>query len=163
MPTVSNTSPLFNLASIGHLDLLYEQFQDIWIPDSVRTELRQIPNSETRQLVDQALHAGRIRSRATTDSGLINLLLRDLHRGEAEAIALALEMGAEHVLIDERDGRLLARQLGLKPLGVLGVLLRAKREHRIESVKGEIDALRTNARFFIAPELEQRVLALAGE
>ena len=43
MPTMSNTSPIFNLACIGRLKLLHEQFGDIWIPQAVRTELQKIP------------------------------------------------------------------------------------------------------------------------
>jgi len=72
-------------------------------------------------------------------------------------------MKAEYLLIDEREGRTLARQLGLPVTGVLGVLLRAKRKQQIEAVKPEIEALRRVARFFIAPALEAAVLADAGE
>ncbi len=93
----------------------------------------------------------------------MSLLALELHLGEAEAIALALEMKAEYLLIDEREGRTLARQLGLRITGVLGVLLRAKRRGQIEAIKPEIEALRSHARFFIAPALESAILAEAGE
>jgi hypothetical protein len=76
---------------------------------------------------------------------------------------LALEMKAGYLLIDEREGRTLARQLGLPITGVLGVLLRAKTKGQIEAVRPEIEALRSRARFFIAPALEAAVLAEAGE
>ena len=94
---------------------------------------------------------------------MISLLRVDLHQGEAEAIALALEMKTDRLLIDERDGRMAARQLGLPVTGVLGVLLRGKKTGRIPRVKPELDALRTKAHFFIAPELEAAILADAGE
>jgi len=83
--------------------------------------------------------------------------------GRGGSDRLALEMKAEYLLIDEREGRTLARQLGLPVTGVLGVLLRAKRKQQIEAVKPEIEALRRVARFFIAPALEAAVLADAGE
>ena len=47
--------------------------------------------------------------------------------------------------------------------GVLGILLRAKATGKIPSVRAEIEALRRDARFFVAPTLEQEVLRAAGE
>lgn len=67
------------------------------------------------------------------------------------------------LLIDEKEGRAMARHLGLRVTGVLGVLLRAKRIGRIDAIKPEIEALRTKARFFVAPSLERQLLAMAGE
>src|SRR6266849_277754 len=122
MPTVSNTSPISNLAWIGRLNLLREQFQEIWIPKAVETELQNIPDATVRKVVDDAKSQGWLKLRAASDAALISLLLVELHPGEAEAIALALEMKADHLLIDEREGRTMARQLGLSLTGVLGVL-----------------------------------------
>ena len=82
----------------------------------------------------------------------------DLHQGEAEAIALALEMKADRAIIHEREGRAMARQLGLPVIGALGASLRGKKTGRIKIIKPEIEALRTKARFFIAPDLEAAIL-----
>jgi predicted nucleic acid-binding protein len=163
MPTVSNTSPIFNLTSIERLNLLHDQFGDIWIPNAVEAELRNIPDDTVRAMIDEATQAGWLKPRPASNASLINLLTLELHQGEAEAIALALEMKADHLLIDERDGRTMARQLGLRLTGVLGVLLRGKKMGRVKSLRSEIDALRKKAHFFIAPELEMAVLAKAGE
>ena len=57
----------------------------------------------------------------------------------------------------------MARQLGLPITGVLGVLLRGKKMGQVKLIAPEIEALRTKARFFIAPDLEKAVLAKAGE
>ena len=94
---------------------------------------------------------------------MLNVLLLDLHRGEAEAIALASEMSADMVLIDEREGRQIAIKAGLSVTGVLGILLRAKKMGMIDAVKPEILSLRRRARFFLSASLEARVLASAGE
>ena len=163
MPAVSNTSPIFNLACINRLPLLPEQFGDVWIPKAVDDELRRIPDTLTRQTVEQASQDGWLKTRRASNASLITLLTVELHLGEAEAIALALEMKADRVLIDERDGRLRARQLGLHVTGVLGILLRAKMTGRLQAVRPEIQALRTRAHFFVAPELEAAILAQAGE
>lgn len=57
----------------------------------------------------------------------------------------------------------MARQLGMRVTGVLGVLLRGKKMGHLEAVKPEIDALRAKAHFFIAPDLERAVLSQAAE
>ena len=163
MPTVSNTSPIFNLASIGRLNLLHEQCGGIWIPQAVKTELRGIPDGAVRNLIDEATKAGWLKLRDAADTNLVSLLTVELHRGEAEAIALALQMHANPLLIDEKEGRATARLLGLQVAGVLGVLIRGKKMGQIKAVKPEIDALRTKAGFFVAPALEDAILAQAGE
>jgi len=67
------------------------------------------------------------------------------------------------VLIDESEGREVARQARLSVTGVLGVLLRAKRAGQISAIRPEIQRLRIEAHFFVAPSLETSVLAAAGE
>jgi predicted nucleic acid-binding protein len=64
----------------------------------------------TRQAVEQASQEGWLKTRMASNASLISLLTVEVHLGEAEAIALAPEMKADCVLIDERDGRLRARQ-----------------------------------------------------
>ena len=94
---------------------------------------------------------------------LCRILLLQLHSGEAEAIALATDLKADIVLIDEQEGRQLASKAGLAVTGVLGVLLRARRKGDIAAIKAEIDLLRSKARFFVSPLLEAKVLVAAGE
>jgi hypothetical protein len=163
MPAVSNTSPIFNLACIERLDLLRTLFQEIWIPSGVETELTLVPDAAIRGRVEQARNAGWLKVRPTIEADLIKLLTVDLHQGEAEAIALALETKADWLLIDEKEGREMARRLGLPIAGVLGVLLRAKRMGHIAEIKPDLLALRSKAHFFIAPELEAELLESAGE
>ncbi len=163
MPAVSNTSPISNLAWIGRLDLLPEQQGQIWIPAAVEAELRQIPDTAVRSTIDRARQAGWLMVRTPTEANLVKLLTVDLHQGEAEAIALALEMKAERLFIDEKEGRAMARQLGLQVTGVLGVLLRGKKVGHLNAIKPELESLRTKARFFISPDLEAAILADASE
>jgi len=163
MPTVSNTSPISNLACIGRLDLIREQFTEVWVPSRVELELGNVPDPVARKSIEEAKRAGWLKTKHASDSNLISLLMMELHSGEAEAIALAVEFKADRLLIDEKEGRAMARQLGLKLTGVLGILLRAERSKRIAAIKPEIDALRTKAHFFISPTLEAAVLKNASE
>ena len=90
-------------------------------------------------------------------------LQRDLDQGEAESIALAAEMGANLVLLDERDGRRLAQRLGLNVIGVVGILLEAKRVSHIKVIRPHMDALRQRAGFYIGEDVYRAALTLAGE
>src|SRR5213083_1550347 len=111
MPAVSNTSPISNLAWIGHLNFLQEQFSEVWIPTAVEAELQRLPDAAGREAIDKAMEAGWVKSAHASDFNLISLLKAELHEAEAQAIALALEMKADRLLIDEREGRTIARQL----------------------------------------------------
>ncbi len=163
MPVVSNTSPISNLACIGRLELLRKQFGVILIPEAVGRELDALSNPLARTAVGAALSDKWIDVRKANWLPLVQLLSTNLHEGESEAIALAVELNAEWTLLDEREARAAALRMNLRITGVLGVLLRAKREGHIDSLALEMDRLRTDAHFFISPSLDRRVLDLAGE
>lgn len=163
MPVVSNTSPLLNLAIIGRLSLVRAQFSEVLIPPAVARELRAdegLPGSDS---LSQALAAGWLKVTPLDTHRVSHILWRTLDEGEAEAIALALQVQAEHILLDERDGRRSARAAGLHSVGVLGILLRAKLEGALDSLADEIERLRTEANFRIAHDLERALLVEAGE
>jgi predicted nucleic acid-binding protein len=163
MLVASNTSPVCNLAIIGRLDLLRIQFGQILIPMAVRNELEQLSHGDAVQAIQRGLGEEWIKTQEVKNESIVRLLQTTLDRGEAEAIALALEISADLVLLDERDGRRVAERAGLRVSGVLGVLLRAKTDAQIPAIRPEIDALRARARFFVSSEVERKVLDLAGE
>ena len=163
MPAVSNTSPLLNLAIINHQHLLQQQFGEILIPPAVWAELRTDTNLPGTEALRAALEAGWLRIVEIRDTHLVQTLAWGLDTGEASAIALALELEMTEILLDERDGRTAARNLGLQPVGVLGVLLRAKLAGEITSLAAALSALRQEAGFFVGDELAAAVLAEAGE
>ena len=163
MLVASNTSPISNLAIIGRLNLLRSQFREIWIPGAVRSELDRLSQPAALKEIQQALHDGWIKPQALREDKVARLLAATLDPGEAGAIALALELSADLILLDERDGRSAAERAGLRVTGVLGVLLRAKNEGQIQLMKPEIEALRTQARFFLSARLQEKALEMAGE
>src|SRR5580698_10945285 len=101
MPAVSNTSPISNLAIIGHLDLLKLQFSELRIPNAVSEELAANPNPAALATTDAAIDDGWIKTPDPKNLTLLNLLLPSLHRGEAEAIVLAVDLKADTIIIDE--------------------------------------------------------------
>ena len=122
---VSNTSPLTNLAAIGQFDLLQAIFGHLHISDAVTAELssggRAWPGAmETENSPWIAVHT--IHERHTVDA-----LRLELDIGEAETIVLALQLGADLVLMDEQDSALSGPDLGLDVMGVVGLRVGAKR------------------------------------
>jgi predicted nucleic acid-binding protein len=163
MPVVSNTSPILNLAIIERLSLLQSQFDEILIPPAVLRELRVDESLPGSAVIREAFDAGWLASASLPENDIVRVLNRDLDLGESEAIALALARQISLVLLDETEGREIARNLNLTPVGTLGILLKAKQMGAIPSIKDELIALREMAGFYVASDLNARVLALAGE
>ena len=91
------------------------------------------------------------------------MLKHDLDHGEAEAIALAKEIKADLILLDERAARKIAKSLSLKILGTVGVLIKAKQTENIDSLKVVLDVLRNQAQFRISDSLYELALQSVGE
>jgi len=163
MPIVSDTSPLLNLAIVDHLSLMHEQFGEILIPQAVFEELRVEEGLPGSQSIREAIEKGWLEVKEAKDQIFVKVLRADLDKGEAEALALALQVKAEWVILDEREGRRVAKSLGLKVIGVLGVLLRAQREGKLQSLKSAMDDLRKKAGFHISSDLYSYVLKKGGE
>lgn len=163
MPVVSNTSPILNLAIIECLDLLRQQFTKVYIPSVVQTELKAKDDLPGSRLMMDALQDGWIEIIPVKNTSLVTALMVDLDAGEAEAIALGLELGNLLVLMDESDGRARARNMGLNLTGTIGILLRAKRLGQVKAVKSLLLELRSKAGFHIAENLLCQVLREAGE
>jgi uncharacterized protein len=96
------------------------------------------------------------------DPLLVKVLQAELDPGEAEALALAVTLKADLLLIDERLGRKVATRLGLRFIGLLGILITAKHQNLITQLKPLLDDLITKAGFWVSPQLYARVLQAVG-
>jgi uncharacterized protein len=163
MIIISDTSALSNLAIVGYLSLLQQIYNKVIIPQGVAEELRNASDEEN--LIAGVLSLDWIEVVPAKNLELISVLRNNhnLDRGEAEAIALALELNADELLIDERLGRREATRLGLPITGVLGILLVAKRRGLIPAVQPVIDALVNQAGFRVSSQLYGAVLKAADE
>jgi predicted nucleic acid-binding protein len=159
MIVVSDTSPILSLALIGRLELLRDLYAIVLIPDAVRSEIITTGQSGAREVAQ----VDWIITRSIGHDIVLKLLLREVDRGEAEAIALALQLKADILLIDESKARHLAAYLELGVAGLLDVLQEAKRRQLITSVKPVLDELIARARFRLSHKLYQRTLFTAGE
>lgn len=123
---IADTSPINYLILIGHIDILPALFERVILPIAVQQELaNQGAPLEVRNWI--ASPPGWIElcdtAAASDDS------LHDLDSGEAAAIALALDLHADLLLMDDREGIAVAERRGLKVAGTLAVLGMASRRH----------------------------------
>ncbi len=163
MIVISDTSAITNLASIQHLQLLPQLYTQVTIPEAVYCELTDIdppvPGTSEVQTVSW------LEVREVTNREIVERLRDEvrLDAGESEAIALALELNADLLLIDERRGRAEANRLGLRITGLLGILIEAKHQNLIVAVRPLMDALITTSEFRVSPALYNQILDMVNE
>lgn len=156
---VANTTPIIALALISQLDLLRHLYGEVVIPPTVQVE---VLAGGTRGIgVAELQRANWIRVMPLQDPRRADLV-SDLDRGEAEVIALAQEMNADLVIIDERLARRHAKRLRLPLTGTLGVLLKAKQRGLVPAVRPLIEQL-VHGGVRLGDTLVDEVLRLAGE
>ena len=156
MIVISDTSVLINLAWLGRLTLLHTLYEELIIPTAVWQEV--VEKGAGKPGADEIKASDWIKPKAVANENLVIALRQDLDAGEAEAIALALELKADLLLIDERLGRETAQHLGIKYIGLIGVLILAKQSDLLENMRPDLDILRQVAGFYISDELYRRVL-----
>lgn len=161
MIVVCNTSPITNLAAIGQFDLLFSLFGEVHIAEGVWDELHS--GGKKWPGADETASANWISRHKVNNNALVTVLMRDLDLGEAESIAPAVEIQADWIILDEKEGRRAAQRLGLQVLGVVGLLLEAKAQGKIQSIQPFLDALRQVAGFYLSDEVYQAGLKAAGE
>lgn len=161
MKVVSNASPLINLARIGQLSLLPRIFGRLLIPEAVWQEV--VVDGEDQPGAKEICQADWVERAVVSNHQLVRSLRQELDPGEAEAIALAVEINADWLLMDERLGRQTARHFGLGYIGLIGILKVAKQRGEIAALRPLLEQLRDLAGFRISPVLYEQVLREMGE
>jgi uncharacterized protein len=157
---VSDASPLRALHHLHLLSLCRDLYGTVIVPTAVQRELRQATtHCPAWEIVD--IPWFEIKTTLAERAALG--VPADLDDGEAEAIALALELHGDLLLMDERKGTAAARKLGLATIGVFGVLLEAKRKNLIEAILPPVDRLIAELQFFTTPAVRKRLAEIAGE
>jgi len=153
MIVVSDTSVITSLIQIGRATLLQELYGAVLIPPAVQEELLrshvtlpsflQVRQAENRQMVAR--------------------LEAELDLGEAEAIALAKEISADLLLIDEKLGRQIAVREGLRIAGLIALVVEAKQRGIVRSVREFVKQLELEAGFRLSDSVKQEAFRRAGE
>ncbi len=155
---VSNTTPIISLLTIGKFTILKDLYQKIIIPKAVFDE---IENGKDKSYYINLSKIDWIEIKEIKDKKSPAYFL-DLDKGEVETIILANEIDADLVIIDEKLGRFHAKHANLKITGTLGILLKAKREGKIENMKPLLNKLKENG-IWLSDKLIEQVIKLAGE
>ena len=122
LKVVSNSTPLIALAKISRFQLLKELFIEINIPKAVYDEV--VTSGKGRSGYAELKDADWIQCHQVHNHDLVAFLKISLDAGESEAIALAREISADLLLIDDGDGRRVAESVGIVITGTIGLLLR---------------------------------------
>lgn len=161
---VVDSSTLIHLSAIGRLPLLKDLYGKLTVPPGVWREV--VEQGRERSGVAELEAARReewLEVRAPGNEPLLRSLRHELDEGEAEVLALAIEHEASLVLLDESEARRVASVFALEKTGAIGVLIRAKLEGRIDSLRTDLDRMRSETGFWIEEGLYKRVLQEVGE
>ncbi len=145
---VTNSTCLIALERIGQLALLPQIFATVLAPPAVQSEF--------------GSPIGWLAVEVVKDLRVVTALKTQLDDGEAHAIALAVELGDVFIILDDKKARRVARQMGLKVIGTVGVILRAKQKGMIPAIRPVLIALGERG-FRMTPALYGEALRLAGE
>lgn len=135
LKVVSNTGPIIGLAKIDRLGILKSMFQSIFIPQKVHKELMG-KFGEEGKAIEQALKDFiQVGESAFVDAHVLEAV-KGLDEGEQEAISLAYSLGPKTLLVlDDKRGRTSAKRLNLVLSGSAGILILAKENGLIGSVR----------------------------
>jgi predicted nucleic acid-binding protein len=158
---ISDTTPISNLLHLDNILLLAELFGTVYIPEAVANEVN-VVFSSCREW-EKCIEEEQIIIQPISNTIFVKQMTPFLHQGEAEAICLSLEKKAKLCLIDDKDARTIAQLNNLPITGTLGILLKAKKNGLISSVKKLIDRLRSEHHFWIKEDMYQKVLHIANE
>ena len=145
---VTNSTCLIGLQRIGQLEILPQVFLVVFAPEAVGSEFGIRPSWLTVQAVE--------------NTEFVKVLHNQMHIGEAEAIALAMELEDVVIILDEKKARAAAKKIGLEVTGTVGMLLRGKKRGVISEVKPLLRELQAKG-FRLTEALIMDALQLAGE
>lgn len=155
---IADAGPLIGLAVIGHLQLLPAMFVKVVVPPAVWAE------TTSDLTAPGAIEIGRATFVAVESPTIERLKsVQDrLEGGEAEAIALALDLPGAIVLLDDLAARKVAHELHLRYTGTVGILLAARRAGRVPALRPLLEGLARHG-LYLSAALVDRALADVGE
>lgn len=156
---VVNASPWIALSICGQTSLLNKLYNEVYIPYGVKDEI--MAGGKHDIGVKELKTSPWLKIEKVSDIGKLELLY-ELEQGEAEVIVLAKEKGIKHVLIDEKIARQQAKIFGLKVIGTLGLLLKAKKKGLLSSIRPLIIKILDNG-IWIKEEVVDGILRDASE
>ncbi len=140
MIVVVDSTPLIYLGAIGRFDLLRSLYGRILIPSAVFDEV--VNQGEGRWGAQETAAADWVDVKSVSDPTLAAALADHLDGGEREVIALATELRAKMVIMDETAGRRELDARAIPYVGTIGALMQAKLRGLLAELRPELEQLR---------------------
>jgi uncharacterized protein len=144
---IADSTCLIGLERIGKIDLLPQMYSQVTIPPEVQKEF--------------GLYFAWLIVKNSQNIGMVNSLKLVVDDGESEGIALAYELGYR-LIVDDRQARNTAKKLGIKIIGTVGILVKAKQLGLIDKLSPILEALEHHG-FYLSQSLKTEALILVGE
>jgi predicted nucleic acid-binding protein len=161
---VCNASPIIGLSIIGKIDLLWKVFDEVFIPEEVYNEV--VSNNKYKNYgeheIKEALNNGNIKLYKVQNTAFVEQMYGRLHKGELEVMVAAKELKIKRVIIDDKPARNFSETMLLKSIGLIGILIVAKKLGMISEVKKYLDVL-IQEEYRISKKLYLEGLKSAGE
>jgi predicted nucleic acid-binding protein len=157
---VCDSSTLIAFARIAYLWILKKEFGELIIPQAVYREL--VGKGARKPGSREIMEADWIKTEGVKGRKAVERLGRRLHLGESEAIVLAKEIGADLVILDDEEARMIGEAEGLIVVGGLSILVQAKTHGWIKAIKPILDELRARG-FYVGDQLYRAILRNTGE
>lgn len=146
---ISDTTCFIILTKIGELNLLEKIYGKVITTKEVAKEFgKKLPSW--------------IEIKNPSDKYRQLILEMQIDKGEASAIALALETPNSTIILDDYKARKVAEKLGLEITGTIGIIIKAKKKGIIKSIKPILEKIK-NTDFRLSEELEKQALKEARE
>jgi len=158
---ISDTSAVSALARMDWLGWLVQRWGSVILPEEVWFELTRIGDPVAWLRLEEARGLGWLE--VTAAPVIKNPEFDHLHLGEVAVLSLALERRADWVVMDDGDARVVARLFGFRIIGVLGLMLWAKRQGLLKEMGAAIAALQVTTGFRVSPNLVSQILSDCGE
>jgi len=151
---IGDSSALIALSVVNKLELLEQLYENLYVPQAVFDEVTQVGRPQSDKL--------RRFLQSKVNRVELNLTKLGLGLGELEAITLYKKLDAEVLLIDDNRAKKYAVLNGVRVIGSLGVLIKAKEEGYIEQVKPLVEEI-MKSEVYISDKLMWKVLEICRE
>lgn len=145
MKVICNTSPIIGLMAIDRLPLLWTLFEQVIIPEAVYKELCADVKKhkfETEK-IEQCVKEGKLKVYQIENHQMVKSMYGKLHYGELEVIVGAKELNLPLAIIDEIAARKMASEFLIDTIGLVGMLIYAKKTGILKEIRSDMEMLRS--------------------
>jgi predicted nucleic acid-binding protein len=158
---ITDSSPLIAFGSIDQLSIVFKVFGKVIVPQTVANECLVEMMRPGACAISKAIESNKIQVHPPVEFQNRDEMRMILDEGEIDTIALAHSLNFP-LIINEKLGRDAAKDMGIKIIGTVGILLLAKQKKITEEIKPILMQLK-NGHYFLSDKLIKDALKRGGE